>query len=276
MFNVATRPSPRPDGRNEDFALVTNDFAIVVDGAGVPPGLELGCSHGTTWYAENLGAQMAAALVGRADLSLTDALATAITAVNALHVDTCDLSHEGTPSAAVGVVRWRPDEVDVLSLADVSVVLETAEELHVYCDLSIEQNCPPEPVALSGLRLGSPEHAVALAGLVEEQRAMRNREGGFWVAATLPAAAEHAVTATLPRAGIRRGAVLSDGATRPVDQMHIYEWAPYLDLLDKLGPVGLIQHVREIENGDPAGSRYARTKQHDDATVVQLVCTDAP
>lgn len=61
--------------------------------------------------------------------------------------------------------------------------------------------------------------------------------------------------------------VFSDGATRPADQMELYPWREYLDLLDKLGPAGLIAHLREIESADPDGARHSRTKRHDDATL---------
>jgi hypothetical protein len=52
--------------------------------------------------------------------------------------------------------------------------------------------------------------------------------------------------------------------------MRCLEWTAYLDLLDKLGPAGLIEHVRAIEIADPDGHRYPRTKRHDDATVAQF------
>jgi hypothetical protein len=60
---------------------------------------------------------------------------------------------------------------------------------------------------------------------------------------------------------------LSDGVTRPADQMKIYDWSQYPDLAFKLGATGIIEHVRVIENDDPDGDRYSRTKCHDDAAV---------
>ena len=36
--------------------------------------------------------------------------------------------------------------------------------------------------------------------------------------------------------------------------MAIYGWPEYLDLLDKLGPVGLSAQVRRIERGDQEGA----------------------
>ncbi|MGH3620243.1 MAG: hypothetical protein ACRDQ5_00415, partial [Sciscionella sp.] len=95
----------------------------------------------------------------------------------------------------------------------------------------------------------------------------RNRESGWWVAAANPEAAYHAQALRLPSRKVRRLVVMSDGATRPVDQMNLYQWDEYLDLLDKLGPAGLISHVRGIESADPSGMRYSRTKCHDDVSI---------
>jgi hypothetical protein len=87
----------------------------------------------------------------------------------------------------------------------------------------------------------------------------------------MPEAAYHAKTASFPRWAVRSMAVFSDGATRPVDQMSLYDWRGYLDLLDKIGPRGLIERVREVELSDPNGIRFSRTKRHDDATLVQYL-----
>jgi hypothetical protein len=193
------------------------------------------------------------------------------TAVAALHCDTCDLNNPGTPCAAVGILRIGVEQVDTLALSDVSVVVDLVDVgPQVTCDLSIEEISGTEPEAVAGLRFGTPEHVAALAALVEHQTATPNRPDGWWVAAADPDAARYAEVASYPRSALRRAAVMSDGATRPVDQMGIYGWPEYLDLLDKLGPVGLISHVRSIESGDPDGDRYPRTKRHDDATVAQI------
>jgi hypothetical protein len=149
----------------------------------------------------------------------------------------------------------------------VVVDLDTGPE--VTCDLSIEVISGTEPDTVAGMRFGTPEHRAAIATLVERQTATRNRPNGWWVAAADPQAAQHAHTANYPRTAVRRASAMSDGATRPVDQMRLHSWSDYLDLLDKLGPAGLIDHVREIECSDPDGTRHPRTKRHDDATITK-------
>ncbi|MBS2533287.1 hypothetical protein KGQ20_10930 [Catenulispora sp. NF23] len=246
---------------------------VVVDGAGSPKGLPIGCTHGVAWYAQRLSAAVVASLAGHPPtVTLADGLAEAIRIVNAAHGPECDLTHGGTPSAAIGIVRIADDRIDCLSLADVTVVIEQPDEPLVLCDNRIERQCPPEPEALAGLRFGTAEHNDALARLVEIQRGKRNRPDGFWVAASDPSAAYQAHTASVPRAGVRTIAALSDGATRPVDQMFTTSWPQFLKTLDSAGAAGTIDYVRVLERSDPYGDRWARTKRHDDATIalVQL------
>lgn len=180
---------------------------------------------------------------------------------------TCDLTDPGTPCAAVGILRIGAETVDTLALSDVTVVVEDKEGPQITCDLRIEEIAGTEPDAVAGLTFNTPEHKAALAELVSTQTRTRNRADGWWVAAAEPEAACHAVVNSYPRSRVRRLAIFSDGVTRPVDQMGLYSWPEYLDLLDKLGPASLIAHVREIEEADRDGVRHPRTKRHDDATL---------
>jgi hypothetical protein len=264
LFALATDAAPgRP---NEDFVVASTDLAVVVDGAGIPFG---GCHHGVAWYARQLGVRTLSALIASAEMPLDEGLAAGIAAVAALHGDTCDLTSPGTPCAAIGILRFGPITVDTLALSDVSVVVDLDTGPEVTCDLSIEEVSGTEPDAVAGLRFGTAAHTSALAALVDRQTATRNRPDGWWVAAADPNAAKYAHTASYPIGGVLRAAAFTDGATRPVDQMALFQWREYLDLLDKLGPGGLLANVRTIEESDPYGERHPRTKRHDDASVAQ-------
>jgi hypothetical protein len=100
QVTLASRRSPDATS-NEDFIAATARAVVVVDGASVPPELGTGCGHGTAWFARQLGTQLLALLSTEADHSPADSLAQAISGVAALHADTCDLSHPGSPSATV-------------------------------------------------------------------------------------------------------------------------------------------------------------------------------
>jgi hypothetical protein len=250
---------PAPGRVGEDHGVLGPDVAVVVDGVGLPAG---GCRHGVAWYARQLATATLAAV---ADGDLADGLAVAIDSVAARHPE-CDLADPATPSAAVGVVRLTPDRVEALSLADVTIAVDLGDGVRTVVDRHAEARAGLVGAGLAGHALGTPAHAAAVAGLVAERATACNRPDGFWVAAADPEAAYRATTVTLERAGVRRVAVCSDGASWPADE-GVWSWREYLDLLTARGPAGLVNAVRDLENDDPDGLVHPRLKRHDDATV---------
>jgi hypothetical protein len=270
QVTLASHPSPDATS-NEDFVAATTSAVVVVDGASVPAELGTGCIHGTAWFARQLGTQLLALLTAHADRSPADSLAHAITGVAALHADTCDLDHPGSPSATVAILREQPDAVDYLVLGDTTILLEEPAGIRVVTDDRLEQVAAVQHGAMHQHTTGSADHARSFAELVTEQRRRRNHPDGFWVASTDPDAAQHALTDTVTRDGLRRAAVLSDGATRLVDRFGLTDWPSFLDVLAEQGPDAIIGRVRTAEHSDPDGRRWPRGKRHDDATAVYLV-----
>jgi hypothetical protein len=87
-------------------------------------------------------------------------------------------------------------------------------------------------------------------------------------ASTSPDAARQAYTATIPVAGLRGIALLSDGATRITERYDQLSWAALLDAVRDHGPAHLIGQVRAAEHSDPECTRWPRGKARDDATVI--------
>ncbi|BCB81936.1 protein phosphatase 2C domain-containing protein [Phytohabitans flavus] len=246
---------------NEDWALATQRLAVVLDGQTART--DTGCRHGVSWYVASLGAAIAA----DPDPPLQTVLAGAIERTAARHPE-CDLSHPATPSATVAIVRFGQSAVEYLILGDVTVLADTTSELHVLTDGRIEATATAERHAADRYPIGSAEKRAALLRMKHAELAHRNRPGGFWVAAADPAAAAHAVTGELT--GVRRLAVLSDGAARIVAPFGQLDWPGVLDLLASRGPTELIERVRAAEATDPAGTRWPRNKASDDATAVYV------
>ena len=121
------------------------------------------------------------------------------------------------------------------------------------------------------LPTGSPEHAAALAEYRDALTGLRNRPGGFWIAGPEPRAAEYALTGTVTLESLVSATLLSDGATRLVDQFDLADWREVLTVLGTSGPDELIRRVREVESGDLDGRRWPRGKASDDATVLHWV-----
>jgi len=101
--------------------------------------------------------------------------------------------------------------------------------------------------------------------------AWRNREGGYWIAATDPAAADHALTGRIATSDLRRFAVLTDGAARIVDIFGELSWQELLDVAETDGPKAVLRRVRASEQSDPDGVRWPRNKRSDDATLALTI-----
>lgn len=263
-FTGATVPGD-PQVPNEDWVAATPDLVVMLDGATVRT--DTGCTHGAAWYARKLGA---AVIAGAANpvMSLPDVLMDAIWNVAALH-PLCDLTHPGTPSAGVAIVRVEDDTLRWLVLGDVTIALDTTAGIEVISDQRVSATAAEQRREADRYPIGHPKKAAALLEMKHAELAARNTDGGYWIAAADPAAVDHALTGEVLVADVRRLAVLSDGAARAIDLFDLYpSWLSGLDALEALGPQKFIELVRKAEIGDPLAHRYSRNKVSDDATAV--------
>ncbi|WP_308287182.1 protein phosphatase 2C domain-containing protein [Actinomadura parmotrematis] len=242
-MSYASEPTPgRP---NEDHVVAGPGWVAVLDGATARPGVATGCVHDPGWLVRRLGGALAARLAPEDGTPLPDVLAGAIEDVGARHGGGCDLGNPDSPSATVALLRRAGGDrgVDWLVLADSPVLVDDGT-VRVVKDDRVD-------------RLPSyTDRAV---------RDARNSPGGFWVASTRPEAAYEALTGRAT--GVRRAAVLSDGAARLVERFGLADWTGLLDLLDGEGPRELIRRTRAAEAAAGAGTAR-RGKLHDDATAV--------
>jgi Protein phosphatase 2C len=257
------------DAANEDWAgVLAPGLAAVLDGLSAPDGTGTGCRHGTPWFVSQLGPRLLA-LASDPSRSLADALAEAIRQVAGLHPG-CDLTHPGTPSATLVLLRALDQRTDYLALADAVLLLDTLEGLQVISDERVNQLAGKEREAANQIPTGSPLKLRRRAQLTRALRRARNRPGGYWVAAADPQAASQAVTGSLPSKTLHRAVLLSDGASRLVDPFELATWEELMALLDESGPEELLRQVRAAEAVDPEGRQWPRTKRSDDATAVYL------
>lgn len=263
LYTAASSPGD-PATPSEDWFSVTSDLIVVLDGATVRT--DTGCRHGLPWYVHTLGAVLMQ--LAQVDYHLRDLLACAISRVAVLHEDACDLSHPGTPSAAVGIVRTRRGIQERLVLGDITVVTETDTDLWAVSDSRVSRTAAELRAEADLHPLGSPEKSVAIQAMKPHELAARNKPGGYYIAAADPLAAQEALYSEVPLEDIRRFAVLSDGAARYVDLFGLSSWREALAFLEFSGPEKFIEMVRRSEQGDPLGIQYPRNKGGDDATAV--------
>lgn len=266
MIITGTTRAGDPDRPNEDWFAATGDILVVLDGATVRT--ETGCAHDPAWYTRQLGAAL---LTAGADQStpLREVLRAAIEQVSDLHRSSCDLTHPGTPSAAVAIVREEGPTVRYLVLGDISLVVETTSgAVSVVSDDRVSHTAAEARAEADRHPIGSDEKAAALLEMKRGELAARNTSGGYWIAAADPSAADHALTGELVVGAVERLGLLSDGAARAVELFGICSWAAALSMVERSGPAALVDAVRAAEDADPEGTSRPRNKRSDDATVV--------
>jgi hypothetical protein len=272
MLYTAASSSGDPATPSEDWFSVTPDLIVVLDGATVRT--DTGCEHGLPWYVRQLGVALVDFTTEQQGLSavlpstLIEALAAAIQQVAWQHYKSCDLSHPGTPSAAVGIIRNRNGVQERLLLGDITVVTETDTDLWAVSDSRVSRTAAELRAEADLHPLGSPEKSAAIQAMKPHELAARNRPGGYYIAAADSSAAQEALYSEVPLEDIRRFAVLSDGAARYVDLFGLSSWREALAFLELCGPEKFIEMVRLAEQGDPLGIQYPRNKGGDDATAV--------
>ncbi|WP_194822723.1 protein phosphatase 2C domain-containing protein [Micromonospora sp. S-DT3-3-22] len=264
----------KPDQPNEDFAGTVPNAVVLLDGAGLS-GTTSTCLHGVAWYTRRLGGALLGQLAAGDGQDLTAILGQAIVQVADAHRDICDISDPSSPSATVTIFRIDDDRADYLALADSVLVLDHAGDVpEVITDGRVDAVGSRYRAAMDAAPNGTVEHDRALRDYIEALRAHRNRPGGFWVAADDPGAATEALTGSRPVSELRGAVLLSDGASRIVDQFALADWPAVLALLAAEGPGEVIRRVRAAEASDPQGRRWPRAKAYDDATLAW--CTRFP
>jgi hypothetical protein len=168
------------------------------------------------------------------------------------------------PRLLLAIIREHVDAVDYLVLADCVLLADSPAELHLISDDRIERIAQDARQATRQEPTGSPEHSRLMRQLVTQRQQLRNQPGGYRVAASDPEAASHALTGSWTAGQIRRAALLTDGASRLVDQFALADWPELLDLLAAAGPGSVIRQVRRAEDDDPRGERWHRHKRSDD------------
>ncbi|MBM7770549.1 hypothetical protein JOD54_000753 [Actinokineospora baliensis] len=247
---------------SEDVVLVVPEAVLLLDGAtsmrdDLPSG-----GH----YAGELAAQLAARLTAAPELDLADLLAGAIRSVARGN----GYTPGDSPSSTVAIVRWDADVVEALVLAD-SPIVAFVPEPDVVEDRRLRH--VPRGSYRDRLRGGggySADHVAAVRASARKTSALRNQEGGYWVAEAVPAAARQAIRRSWPREAVRSVVMASDGVSCGVDDYGLFGWPEVLDLINEAGPMSVLDAVRDAELGDPQGTRWPRPKLHDDQALVAI------
>ncbi|MEV0700099.1 hypothetical protein AB0I53_19630 [Saccharopolyspora sp. NPDC050389] len=189
--HITAHTQPSGNKPNEDWFVAADGLVVVLDGATIRT--DTGCVHGLPWYVRTFGASLVANAADHAR-DLRDVLAGAIRQVAAAHTDTCDLEHRGTPSAAVGLVRWTSELLEWIVLGDITVIVETTSDgVVATCDDRVSHTGSDERRECDKFLIGTDEKMAAILAMKEVELASRNQEGGYWIASNDPDAATHSL-----------------------------------------------------------------------------------
>ncbi|MGD9529139.1 MAG: hypothetical protein AB7V44_20385 [Pseudonocardia sp.] len=249
-------------GPNADRVFVTDQAVIVLDGASAFEPVDLDPGD----YAQALGEAIAAQLDHEPAIPLTDAVATAIRVVT----ERLDLTPGRSPSSTVAILRVRDHAADLYVLGDSPIHYGTDTTAHELLDNRMATVGTIQRQAYTAtLRAGhgfDHQHRQTLAELQRVERQHRNREPGYWIAETDPAAAHHALTATLKPDAITWAVLATDGASDPLQHLG-HRW-PDIAHHDSTQLAGLLAQVdRWEQDADPDARQLPRSKRHDDKTI---------
>jgi len=264
---------------NEDRVGMTQNAVFVLDGATTPATLSSCCDKDASWYVDRLSTAITARLENDQHGDLRRILAAAISHVQAEHATSCPDPTSGRgPSSTVAIARRRGRCLDLLVLGDSTILLDHGDRVTTVSDTrltTIASHLRHEIKAAlaNGHGYGHHDHEHRRARLVEAERAHRNRDGGYWIAADKPQAANHALTATHPigteAPSVRRLVLMSDGVQRGASLVSLNDADEHLlAALAESGPEECIRRIRAAEAKDPDGRHYPRTKPSDDASLV--------
>jgi hypothetical protein len=260
---VATAERPAASQPSQDRVFTTPNAVMVLDGATHPDPT----ARDGGWIAEQIGHQLHTRLTDDPQVELTVAIADAIATVAHSH----GLTPGAAPSTTISIARWDHDTVDVLVLCDSPVVvIDKAGNAHEVRDDRLRQvsGQVDRPV---GYLTDQDRRA-----LVAHQEQQRNKPGGYWVAEANPDAAYHAITGSWPLDEVTAVLVMTDGVSKAVDTYGLGPSRLDLYQLAHHNPARVIDTIHEAEHSDPYGTRWPRSKQHDDKALAVVSFTARP
>lgn len=245
QITYATRPASA-DVPNDDYVLAAGTFALMLDGATAPVDVETGCIHDVPWLTAQLASHQARLLAAEPTLELREVLRESIVRTCTSHADTCDLTNRDSPSSTSALARVQAGRFEHCVLGDSGVIVQ-----HVDGTVTAVVD----------------DRTSYLPSYTRESvSALRNTDEGFWIASIKPEAADRALCGSTPLSGVRRVALVTDGATRLIER-YGWSWEAFIDRLEEGGPDAVIDDVRREDAQVPRGVHRGKWP-HDDISIL--------
>lgn len=290
---TATRnPGPRPardffwlsergNAANEDFALATPSYGIVIDGASGLAGEPLFPERfrsNAQWLSHTVGRLVCGAL--DAGAGVPEALSAAVAAARRelegrLGGPLGAWDPDAVPSATLALATVGADAVELYGLGDSPLLALMRDGTLVTSTDEALEALDAAAVAASreragGRPLSGPERRALVSDVVLANRRLRNSPGGYWCLDPTGVGLGHLRRVTLPRAEVAAVAGMSDGLWRAFGQFGVADAAAELPALTEARARALLARLRELEAADPDYVRFPRLKGSDDASTFWL------
>lgn len=261
---------------NEDTSGVGARSAWVVDGATgfserrLTPG-----ASDAAWYAQRLSEALTRRTAD-GDLTMTQVLSRAIqdVAVKFSSFAATDVAPEEIPLAALALIRASEGKLEYAVLGDCAVLLRYGGKICIINDPHVATFDRVFGEKIRALHeRGITDRQQLLAHMIPEVnriRRMANQPGGFWIASLDAAAAEHAISGSVPLGGGVSIMLTTDGFLRLIDPFGKYSAGTLMAGARERGLASLLKELRAAEAGDETCLRFPRIKVRDDATAMLL------
>jgi hypothetical protein len=277
MLKIKTVTCDGPGAVNEDAVGHCGDAAWVIDGATGIGGALLDAPSDAAWLAQNASRLLGEVLTRSPEMAtievLREVMARCGEALAAQQVRPAEGAHEH-PSAAFAMVRIIDGAAEFTTLADCRIATVDADgETRLFGASTLDAIEGRTLNAARAILESDPDitpealKAQLLPGL-RANRALMNREGGYWVLGTEPAAADHIWQTTVPLQPGQRFAIASDGFLRLIELFGAATPADMLALSTPEDAARWIARLRDLESERGSLRKFTRVKPHDDASVV--------
>jgi len=259
VSTVHVRTAQLPPGGGDDALITTGDGVIMLDGASAFIPVPVPASV----YSGHLARQIARGMDARPGADLRGILADAIAAT----ARDLDLRAGKSPSSTVIILRYAGEYADCLVLGDSLAILAgqaITDERLSQISPGIRERYRERLAEGHGY---DQQHRQLLRKLQQEQARQRNRSGGYWIAETDPAAADHALVTRSPADSVPWVVLATDGAYKTMPQLGITDWSALRKASDQ-DLADILARCQSWEaSEDPDGQKLPRAKRHDDKTL---------
>lgn len=263
---ISTGQRPGSDDKpTQDRIFVIDRAVVMLDGASSWTPQE----RDGAWHAQQLGSRISDRLTDEPIADLRNVVAEAIS----------DLAHSyrlrpgNAPSSTVLIARWVGPRIEVLTLGDSTGIVFTREgdAARVY-DERLDRIAAQERQAIRAHSRGyNSIHNGLMMELQAAQRAERNKVGGYWIAEAEAHAAHHAVVQEWQRNQVDAILLMTDGVAHGIDRYgDPASWHSAREIATARGLQALVDHVHVVEETDPDGIRWRRSKRHDDKAAALI------